>query len=62
MIMCECLNVCLGTKCMPGATEQSTESLEQELWVVVSHYVVPGIKPRFLEDQSVLLTNPFYNA
>lgn len=56
MIICECLNVCLCTKSMPGATEQSTESLEQELWVVVSHYVAPGIKPRFSEDQSVLAT------
>lgn len=50
-------------KCMPVyqvyawcSTEQSTESLEQELWVVVSHYVAPGIKPRFSEDQSVLVT------
>lgn len=62
MSMCECLNVCLCTKSMLGATEQSTESLEQELWVVVSHYVAPGIKLRFSEDQSVLSTTeaPFW--
>lgn len=54
--MCECLNVvCVPSLCLV-LTEESTESLEQKLWVVVSHYVAPGIKLRFSEDQSVLLT------
>lgn len=56
MSMCECLNVvCVPSLCLV-LTEESTESLEQELWVVVSHYVAPEIKPRFSEDKSVLLT------
>jgi hypothetical protein len=43
-----CLHVCMCTMCMPGACDQKKvpDPLELELWMVVSHHLSSGNKPR----------------